>query len=131
MREGEIAQNGASGGCEPDPDFALVFGTVHSGDSATCFEPVHQLNCAVMLQEQARGDFADGRFHIFGKPVHGKEQLVLLRLDLAFARDGFADRKELANLAAKFSQIAVLLDGKISVHIYIVTRYKWLTGLSK
>jgi len=63
------------------------------------------------------------------KALDGKQQLMLLRLDVMLLCGGFTEMKELPDLPPELSQIAVLIGGKvaITVHIYIVTRYIWKT----
>ena len=44
-----------------------------------------------------------------GKPLHGEQQLMLLRFDAEFFRGRFAEMQELPDLPAKLGQIPVLI----------------------
>ena len=56
-------------------------------------------------------DLANRRLYALGKPVHGEQQLMLLRLDAVFFRGRFTEMKELPDLAAELGQIAIFLAG--------------------
>jgi hypothetical protein len=126
VRNGETAQDRSAGGSEPNPDFALIFDTRSSRNRATCLEPIHQFNGAVVLDKKTRGNFPDSGLYAFGKSLDCEQQLVLLRFDAVFFCQCLAEVKELADLTPELGQIAVLIGGKVAVtaHIYIVTRYK-------
>ena len=106
--------------------FAFVFRSRYARDGARGFEPVHQFDRAVMLDEKPRCNFADGGLYAVGQALHRKQQLMLLRLDAVFPRGGFAEMKELPDLPPELGEIAILILGKVvfSAHIYIVSRYK-------
>jgi hypothetical protein len=57
--------------------------------------------------------------------LDGKQQLMLLRLDVMLLCRGFTEMKELPDLPPELSQIAVLIGRKVAVtaHMYIVPRY--------
>ena len=127
MRQGETAQNAQPRRSEANPDFALVFQAGSACDGSGGFEAVYELDGAVVLDEKTRGDFADGRLDLGGEAMDGEQQLVLLGLDPVLFRGGFAEVEKLADLAAEFGEIAVLVGGKIGLghDNYIVTRYNW------
>ena len=91
----------------------LSSGARMSRDGAGLLQPVDQFDGAVMLNEQTRGDLADGRLYVLGKAMHGQQQLMLLRFDAVFFRGGFAEMEELPDLPPELGQIAVLLSRKI------------------
>lgn len=126
MSQCEPAENAASGGGEPHPDFAFIFRAMYPHHRAARFEAVHQFHSTVMLQKKAGGNFADGGLNVLRKPVHRQQQLMLPGFDAMLSRCRFAEVEELPDLAAELREIAVLLGGKIFLagHIYIVTRYK-------
>ena len=125
MRQRQLPQHGASRRRQPDQHFALVLRTCVPRDGAFVFQPVHQFHGAVMLDEQPRSDLANRRPHVVGKPVYGKQQLMLLGFESVLLGGHFAEMKKFPYLASKFSQIAVLVERKVlsSAHIYIVSRY--------
>jgi len=63
----------------------------------------------VVLNEEARSDLSYGGVNAFRQPLHGEEQLVLLRLQAVLGSGGFAEVKKAADLAAKFGQASILL----------------------
>jgi hypothetical protein len=125
MREGKRPQSGAASRREPDPDFAFIIGARTPRDRSRALQPVYQLDGAVMLEEKARCDLANGRLDILRKALHGEQELVLLRLDAMLLRGVFAEMEKSPDLAAEFGELAVLLAAEIlgCPHIYIVLRY--------
>ena len=127
MRQCKLAQDRAASRRQPDPDFALVFGARSSRDCARDLKTVHQFDGAVMLDEESCGNFPNRGLYALGKALDGKQQLMLLRLDVILLCRGFTEMKELPDLPPELSQIAVLIGGQVAViaHMYIVTRYNW------
>jgi hypothetical protein len=120
--QGRTASRGQS-----NPDFTFVVGARASRDCACNFKPVHQFHSAVMLDEKARGNLPNSGLYAFRKTVHGQQQLMLVRFDAMLLCSCLAEMKELADLPPKLGEIAILIRRKVSVtvHIYIVTRYKF------
>src|ERR1700728_2960487 len=133
VRQSEAVQDRPAGGSEPDPDFALVFDARSSRNSATGLEPVHQFDSAVVLDKETRGNLPDGGLYALGKSLDCEQQLMLLRFDVVFFCKSLAEMKELPDLTPELGQIAVLIGGKVAVtvHIYIVTRYKFPNTISR
>ena len=125
MRQCKPAQDRAASRRKPDPDFALVFGARSSRDCARDLKTVHQFDGAVMLDEESCGNFPNCWLYVLWKALDGKQQLMLLRLDVMLLCRGFTEMKELPDLPSELSQIAVLIGGQVAViaHMYIVTRY--------
>jgi hypothetical protein len=126
MMQGELTQNFFTFGSQGEQDLAAIFSTTLAADITSAGEPVHQFDCAVMLDEKPRCNFTDGGLYTVGQAMHCKQQLMLLRLDAVFARGRLAEMKKLADLPPKLGQITILVLEKImfSAHIYIVSRYK-------
>jgi hypothetical protein len=78
----------------------------------------------VMLNEKPRRQFPDRRTRARRKTMHREQQLMLLWLDPGGFRRRLAEMKKLPDLAPELGEIAVLIESQISVHIYIVSRYK-------
>jgi hypothetical protein len=71
-------------------------------------QPVHQFNRAVMANQHARGEFANGGLHAIRQAFDGQQKLVLLRLDSAGARLVFAEPQKAADLKAELGQVLKL-----------------------
>lgn len=127
MREGEFTQGRAAGRGEANPDFALIVLARAAGYGTGLFQAVDQFHRAVMLDEEAGSEFADGGIDIIGKAVEGEHELVLLRLNAVFLSGHVAEVKEAANLSSEFRKVAILTGGEIVLggHICIVPRYKY------
>jgi hypothetical protein len=125
VRQCQPTQDRAAGRSQPDPDLTLVFSASNSGDCAGDLKPVHQFDGAVMLDEEPCGNFPNRGPYTLRKALHGKQQLMLLRLDVMLLCGGFTEMKELPDLPPELGQIAVLIGGKVAIigHEYIVTRY--------
>ncbi len=125
MRQCKSTEDCTACRCQPDPDFALVPDPGSSRYSACDLKTVYQFHCTVMLDEKPGGNFANRGFGSCGKTLHGKQQLMLLRLDSVLFCRCLAEMKELPNLAPEFGQVPVLVLRKISicVHKCIVSRY--------
>jgi len=126
MRQGELPQGGTAGRGEANQNFALIVDARMTRDGAGVLESVDQFDGAVVLDEEARGDFANGRFYVFGEAVDSEEELVLLWLDSVFFRGGLTEVEETPDLAAELGELAVLVAAEVvtGLHIYIVARYK-------
>jgi hypothetical protein len=111
VSHGETPQDSAAFGSEADPDFATVLLAGMAFDQAGMLHPVHQLDRAVMLDEQPRCDFADSRVGILRQAVDGEQSLMLLRLDAVFLRGGLAEMQEASDLAPKLGKIAITVGG--------------------
>ena len=72
------------------------------------FQPVHQLDRAVMLNLQPLGHFRNFRFRIRRHPFDRKKKLVLARLQAGIASGVFAEPLKPPNLVAKLGQGLVL-----------------------
>jgi len=126
VRQGQLPQRRAAGRSKAEQHFPLVLGSGTPGDRALGLESIHQLDRAVMFDEQTRRNLADRRPDLLRKSLHGEQELMLLRFDAVLLGRGLAEMKKLPDLPAKFGQVAILANGKIvSRHIYIVPRYKW------
>ena len=66
-------------------------------------------------------NFPNRWLYALGKALDGKQQLMLLRLDVILLCRGFIEMKELPNLPPELSQIAVLIGGQVAViaHMYV------------
>ncbi len=124
MDEGEVAQNALALGGQADEDLARILGIGQPGDETEGLEPVDQTYGAVVLQQEARRDMADG-----GRPIGGLEdeqRLMLLRLDVRGAGGGLTEAQETANLEAEFLDALVFGQVEVAIgpgHIHIVSRY--------
>jgi hypothetical protein len=56
--------------------------------------------------------------------MHGKQQLMLLRLNAVFLRGSFAEMEEPPDLPAELGQIAILVESQVAalIHSCIVSR---------
>ena len=59
---------------------AAIFGTALAAYKSGSFQPVHQLDRAVVLDLQALGNFRDLGTHMQWQPLKRKKKLVLARL---------------------------------------------------
>jgi hypothetical protein len=109
VRQRQSEEDGASRGRETNPDFTFVFRAGIPRNGPGGFEPVHQFDSAVVLNEEPRGQFANRGPGVARQSMHGEQQLMLLRFDAEFFRGRFAEVKELADLAAVFGQILILV----------------------
>jgi hypothetical protein len=66
-----------------------------SRDGACNLKTVHQFHDTVMLDEKSGGNFTNRWFGAFGKTLHGKQKLMLLRLDSVLSCRCLAEMKEL------------------------------------
>ncbi len=105
----KLAQQGSAGRRQSNPHFALVFLSWLPDDRAGLLHTVDQLDCAVMLDEHARGYFTDGWLRVLRETVHSQQKLVLLGFDAVRFGRRFTEVEELANLSSEFRQIAVLI----------------------
>ncbi len=105
----ELPEDRTSDIGQPQKDLAFVFDTRGSRDCASHLKAVHQFNRAVVLNEKSGSDFTNRGLDALGKSVYGKQQLVLLRLDLVLSCDRFAGMEELPDLAAELGQILILI----------------------
>jgi hypothetical protein len=131
MCQSQAAQDRPAGWSEPNPYFALVLDARRSRNGAAGLEAIHQFNRAVVLDKKTRGNLPDGGLYALGKSLDCEQQLVLLRFDVVFFCESFAEMKKLADLTPELGQIAILIEGKVDVatHIYIVARYKLIKRL--
>jgi hypothetical protein len=74
---GELVQYPPALGCEPHPDQPRVPPVGGPADQTCRFRPVHELDGAVMTQEQVAGQLANGRRIAARMPPDRHEQLVL------------------------------------------------------
>jgi hypothetical protein len=102
MREGQFSEDGTARRRKADPDLAFVLVTRRSGDGSRLLEAITQVHSAVVLDEETRCNFPDGRLHVIRQPVDCKEELVLLRLDSVLFRRQFAEVKEATDLTPEF-----------------------------
>ncbi len=72
------------------------------------FQPIDQLDHAVMAQLHALGQFPNAGFAAGRQTAQGKEQHVLLRLEIRLARGFFAAIQENSYLISKFREGAEL-----------------------
>ena len=94
-------------------------------DRPRLLQSVDQFHRAVMLNEEPRGDFPDGRLSRPREGLGRQAELVLLGLDAVFFRGGLAEMKELPDLPAKFGQIAIAIQRQVAplLHICILSRH--------
>jgi hypothetical protein len=81
--------------------FAPVFVAPGSLNESSLGQPVHELNCAVVLELEALSEIRDVGARRFTSPLHGKHQLMVLRLQTCFAGHFLAEAQETADLVAK------------------------------
>src|SRR5579872_4465303 len=112
MRQGQPAQRPSPRRSQTNPNLAPVFGAGTTHNRAGLFQPVDQFHRAVMLDEQAGRNLSNGGLHIFGKPLNGQKELMLLRLNAVFFGSGLAEMKKSPDLPAEFGQVTVLLSGE-------------------
>jgi len=104
----EFSQHSLALGSHRQQHFPPVFISPMPPDIPASREPVHQLDRAVMLNEQPGRQLANGRLDTFRQPLHGEQQLMLLRLDAEGLCGRLAEMKELPDLAPEFGQVPVL-----------------------
>ena len=134
MRQGKFAQDRAPGRRQADPHLALVAGAGVPGDRTAALQTVDEFDRAVMLNEQPRRDFADGRLSLLRQAVHREQQLVLLRLDAVFPGLGFAKVQKPPDLPAKLGQGAILFEREVQSnvhHLYRITIYLVADGMAR
>jgi hypothetical protein len=124
MRQCEFAKDSAAGRRQPNPNSAPIPGSGAPHDRARKLEAVYQFHGAVVLNEQSRGNLPDRRVGALRQAVHGKQQLMLPRLNAVFLRGSFAEMEEPPDLPAELGQIAILAGSQIArfAHICIVSR---------
>lgn len=91
VRLGQARQQAISFGSEFHQDFPSILLTFHALYCPQFLQARDKPNGAVVLDEQARSDFADGRFAMGRKRANHKQRLMLLRLQAMFARNAFAE----------------------------------------
>jgi len=109
MRQCESAKHRTAGRRQPNPNLAPILGSGAPLDRARMLEAVYQFYGAVVLNEQSRGNLPDRRVGALRQAVHGKQQLMLLRLNAVFLRGSFAEMEEPPDLPAELRQIAILV----------------------
>ena len=62
----------------------------------------------MVLNEHTRCQLSYCRLDITGESLHGKQQLVLLRLNAVCFCGGFAEVKKFADLLAEFGKVLIL-----------------------
>ena len=70
---------------------AAIFVTALAAYKSGSFQPVHQLDRAVVLDLQALGNFRDLGTHMQWQPLKRKKKLVLARLKTCLARRPLAE----------------------------------------
>lgn len=125
----EVAQDGRACGRESDDDAAAVGIVPLALHEALPGGAVDQFDGAVVVQQQAIREVADGHRLIVGEAAQGQEELVLLRLKSGLARRLLAEMEEAAEAIAEFGQGLVLgvrnlgAQGDAPCVIHIVLRY--------
>ena len=92
-----------------EPHHAGVAAVLLPPDHAQRLDPVHQLDRAVVAQQQVLGRLADGRPQVAGVAPHGQQQLVLGVGQPDLARLGLAPAVEPSQLHAEPQQVAEVL----------------------
>lgn len=122
MRDRQLPERAASGGRELHQNLTPVHLSWNARNRALVLEPFHQFHSAVMLDKHARREFANGRPHALGQAVDRQQELMLLRLHAVLPGRQFTEMQKPADLAAKFSQIPVLIARQVIFHdLYRIT----------
>lgn len=121
------AQQPLAGRGQPDQNFALIVASRVARHSTALGQAVDQLQRAVRSDLQPLGQFSDGRQLAFRQALYREKKLVLLRLDSAGARGFLAIAQEAADLVAQLGERPVGFGRQIPCHIYIVSRYKFIS----
>jgi hypothetical protein len=123
MVQGEFPKDLFPLGCEREQDLAAVFAATLAGYKTFCGQAIYEFDCAVMLNLQALGQFANPGTHPWRQAFQGEHQLMLVRLQAGGACDTFAEVEEASNLVAQFGQGLMVGLGFRVQHICIVSRY--------
>lgn len=99
-------------GSEDQPGDAGVVGIRSSFHQTGLLDPVDQLACAVVSQEEVVGDLADSGSAWVLMPAHGQEQLVLGRPQPGLSGLGFAPPNETAQPGAQGQQALIVGVGQ-------------------
>ena len=111
MVQRQLAQHSLAARRQVNQHLAVVLRAAASPCQASLLQPVKKLHGAVMLNLEPLGQVADRGWRSTGQPLHGQQQLVLLRLESRGASRLLAEMQEPPDLMTELGQSAVLADG--------------------
>lgn len=94
-----------------EESFAAILGGGPAQYQVALFEPRDQAHCAVALDHQAIGKFADAHGLGPGMGADRQQRLVLLRRQAVFVRTFFAEGEKLPNGASELCERGVIAIG--------------------
>jgi hypothetical protein len=108
--QSQSVQDPLSSRGQPNPHLALIVRPRTSRYGTCCLKPIHELDRAVMLNEQPGCQLANRWLDTRRQPLHCEQQLMLLRLDTEALCGCLAEVKELPDLPPEFGEVPVLLQ---------------------
>jgi hypothetical protein len=128
MREAQAAQYAPPEGSELQRSLATVLTVRPSLDESALDRPTHQLDSAVVMDQQALRDRADVRLLPWRQRVQEEQELMLLGLDASGANGGLAEGEKPPDLVPQLGERSVLVGIEVGrfgheCRIYIMTRY--------
>ena len=108
---------------ERDEDLAAVVAAAGSADVATGGKAVDKFDDAVMLEDQAFGEVADGGINAGGEAANSEQEEILLGLEAGGARLGVAFTNEEADAVTEFREGAIFRGGDAGAHLLSLSRH--------
>ena len=121
MVVGEIIEDSAAGGRELQQDAAAVGWVVDTGEQASLFAALGELDDAVMAQAEADGGVGDGGCDAVGGSGDLQQELMLLGGEIALGGGGLAELQEGAELVAELGENLKSAVVFVRRHKYIVS----------
>ena len=108
---------------ERDEDLAAVVAAAGAADVATGGKAVDKFDDAVMLEDQAFGEVADGGINAGGEAANSEQEEILLGLEAGGARLGVAFTNEEADAVTEFREGAIFRGSDAGAHLLSLSRH--------
>jgi len=132
MVQSQVLQNSLSFCRQPHVYFPPVLVPVEPVDQPSLHQPVHQFNCAVVLDLQTLRKICNPWRNTFGHSLDGEQQLMVMRLEPRMPGSFLAQAQETSYLIPKVRQSLVVRGLQVMVdrhkRNYIVSRYYFNLG---
>src|SRR6266481_4544378 len=113
MMKRQLAENLLAFGGEREQNFAAIILSAAAVYKPSCFQPVHQLHRAVMLDLHAIRQFANPRTYACRHALDRKHELVLTALQACVLHYLLAEVEKAANLETKLRQRLVVRQSEL------------------
>jgi hypothetical protein len=127
MRNRELLQEFLSAESKSQQNLSTVRLAARTSEKTLGLKPVHQFNCAVMLNLQTLGQHSDRGNLISGQSFYHQQCLMLVRFNSHSTRGVFAEVQKAADFVAEISKRRVidasLSPGSLAHDIYIISYY--------